>query len=609
MAQATSAAPVFQGNAEEQRLAQRIFELMAQSSGPLFAQNSLIRQSVSNLAAFLGQQEGEKADDLPSRIDDAIQKNPAVFGREQRDGDVIVSTTRRGVSTAIAADTIHNFRERLYEPSRPLPVDDMSNIVTTVRPVIPAPEPILISAFWRGAQPEPEVVEAEVVADMPEAVVAPVVEPKPVEVVPPAPPVPVTVVVMRDGTQIDLSLSPEELLPAFGDLLQNEVRQAFEGDPLRRVVSFGDQYYLQDGIPTFGKNDLRRIRDFIVDQAEPTLDSTILTDLYRERPGTSNFEIVRFALNYRLSREKDFDYAGMPGANLWSAKGLVPIGGKRLKVSDLGQLLSYIPDGYDDSGIDASPELSLRTLTYFEWEYGILPLDAGLAAVLPQPFLADQRSAVIRLEYRTAQQYTSFLAEVRFPTGTRGGWVWGLEEFFHEYLVPGAIVGIGPTEEPNVFVLTYDEATPADAKVLHIDEKRNKFVFMPVTYYVTVDETFLPTQARYNKLRNLKMLPMSERKKAEVVLAHVFETIGEQLGSREEPLFWLLFNELYMAVNVLRPISQAYLTQLLNSDPIFYADETTSGAWYYKPVPVENAADAVEDEDEDAVLDYDEDEE
>jgi hypothetical protein len=299
----------------------------------------------------------------------------------------------------------------------------------------------------------------------------------------------------------------------------------------------------------------------------------------------------------------------MPGANLWSAKGLPAIGGKRVKASDLGQLFSYLQDGYDDTLDEPAEGLALHTLTFFEWEYGLLPLDAALSTLLPPPVLEDQRSSAIIVRYDAPNgDYFTYLCEVRYPTGARGGWLWGLEEFCHEYLVPGVVISLAQTEEPNVFAISYAEAPAAETKLLHLDEKRNRFVFMPVTYYAAVDEALLPSQARYNKLRNLKALPMSERKKADVVLAHVFETVGEQLGSKEEPLYWISFDELHLAVNVLRPVSQGYLSHLLASDAVFYADETTVGAWYYKPAP-EEVVEADEEAEDTAIFAYDEDDE
>ena len=48
-------------------------------------------------------------------------------------------------------------------------------------------------------------------------------------------------------------------------------------------------------------------------------------------------------------------------------------------------------------------------------------------------------------------------------------------------------------------------------------------------------------------------LPMGERRKAEVVLEHVFEVAGEPVGTRSEPRYYAAFDDLYVALNVLRP--------------------------------------------------------
>jgi hypothetical protein len=605
MAQAT--APVFQGNAVEQELAQQVFDLMTHAYGALYARDALIRQSLSNLANYLAEQQGDSPEDLRTRIDAAIKQNPDVFAREERDGDVVIITSRAGTPVARPPDILHTFRQRLYEPERPLAVDELDNIVTTVRQPMPASEPVLISAYWRTTSNEPVVPVEMPSTPAPKPVVAPApapVEAEPAQPVAPAPPS--TAIVLRNGTVVDLGMPIEELMAQHGEALQAEVRTALEDDPLRRIVSFGNHYYPSDGLINYGKNDMRRIRDFILEQGEPLSDVTILTDLYRRRTSDADFEIGCFSLDYRLARERDFEFVGMAGAHLWSAKGLPAIGGKRLKASDLGQLFAFLVDGYDDSAENAAENLALHTLTFFEWEYGVLPFDTALQSVVPLPMLEDQRTAVVRIE--SPQHYTAYLCEVRYPTGARGGWLWGLEEFFHEYLVPGVVVSFAPTDEANVFTLTYDEVPAAEAKLLHLDEKRNRFAFMPVTYYAAVDDALLPSQARYNKLRNLKVLSMNDRKKVDVVVTHVFETVGEQLGSKEEPLYWIAFDELHLAVNVLRPVSQAYLTQLLSNDPVFYADETTVGAWYYKPAPEEVTAGA-EDEEEDSVLFYDEDDE
>ncbi len=624
MTQAQATLPAFVGSSEEQALGHQVFEVLV-GLGVAYARSALIRQTTGNLATFLSQA-GKVI--LPEQVDAVVRQNPDVFERQQHGDDVLVATTKQGRSHANAVDSSHTFRDRLYEPERPLSVDDINNVVTLIKPIITVVEPVQISSYWRvgrtpsldvpdsEALPVPETSEAAFTEATPVAefvspvlvqdvgVMSPAATVSPKAPAPAKAPatIPSTAIVLSDGTVVDLRLPADQLLAQQGAALQAEVRAALDDDPLKRVVGFGDYFYAAEALRPFGKGDLRRIRDFVIEQGEPQADATIMADLYRERPGSPNFDLACFGLDYRLAREKDFEFVGVPGVNLWSAKGLPAIGTKRVKASDIGQLYSFLQDGYEDPE-EAIEGLVQHPLTVWEWEYGILPLNSAFQSLFPHPLLNDQRTAVIRIE--SPQHYSFYMCELRFPTGTRGGWLWGLEEFFHEYLVPGVTVNLAATEDPTVFTLQYDEAQGTEVKLLHLDEKRNRYAYMSVTYYARVDEKLLPTQANYNKLRNLKPLPMGERKKAEVVIAHVFETVGEQLGSKEEPLYWLQFNELWMAVNVLRPMSHAYLEHLLNGDDVFYADETTVGAYYYKPVPT--AVEVTEEEDT-SVLTYDEDE-
>jgi hypothetical protein len=116
----------------------------------------------------------------------------------------------------------------------------------------------------------------------------------------------------------------------------------------------------------------------------------------------------------------------------------------------------------------------------------------------------------------------------------------------------------------------------------------------------------LVSQQQYGRLRNLKSLPMNERRKGDVVLEHVFETFGEPVGTRSEPRYYATADELYVALNVLRPASHSYLEHLLKEGEYFEADEATPGAWYYAPPPEE-----AEEDEEDELYDddYEDDEE
>ena len=123
-----------------------------------------------------------------------------------------------------------------------------------------------------------------------------------------------------------------------------------------------------------------------------------------------------------------------------------------------------------------------------------------------------------------------------------------------------------------------------------------------MTYYCALDEDLLINQQQYARLRNLKSLPMSERRKADVTLEHVFETVGDPVGTRSEPRYQATAGELFAALNVLRPASREYLNHLLADGDLF---ENSGGAtWAYSPPPAE----VNEEEDEDEGY-YDDDEE
>jgi hypothetical protein len=615
--------PTFTGNAGQQALAEQVFRIM-RTQGALFAADAPIRQTLGNLTDFFAAQRKVDPSAVRQEIDAALSENQSVFAREEHDGDVIYVISRLGAYRPRQEDTSHMFKRRLYEPDNPLPVDDISVVVTTTRPALTTVEPVFISDYWQqqaGIVPPPApsvdvVEEASPVSEpLEDALVGAVVEEEPaatvVEEAPVVAPATVnTLMTLPNGVQIDLRRPVEDLIGQYGPTLVAQFRAAIENDPLRRIVTFGNDAYAEAAVANFGKNDLRRIRDYIMETGEPLLDTQIIADIFYHNPRQADYEPFRFALNYRLNREKDFEFVGIAGARLWSARGLPAIGGKRLKASEMGQIAAYLEEDFDDSLADQSAEVIRKggtlshILTFFEWEYGMLPFTKALAALLPTPLLPDQRTAVVRFE--SPQHYTSALAELRYPTGNRGGWLQGLEEFFHERLVPGALITLARTDEPHIFTLTYEEQAEVTDRLLVLDEKKNKFAFANVAYYCAVDSDMLVNQQQYGRLRNLKSLPMNERRKGDVVLEHVFETFGEPVGMRSEPRYYATTDELYVALNVLRPASRSYLEHLLKDGEFFEADETTPGAWYYAPPPEE-----VEEDQEDELYDddYEDDEE
>ncbi len=623
----------FQGSASQQELAAEIFRLMT-TQGALFAVDAPIRQTLENLADYLAGKYQRDQAEIAAEIDAALTANDQVFIREVTDQGVLFVTSRQGMYVPRSMVDTHSFKQRLYEPENPLPVDDISVVVSTSRPAITTVEPVFISDYWQvqaGMAPvTPVPIEAmghastvaavpvspEVVAEsQAEVVVAPEPEPEPVVAVPEPEPVvaeaiPVsseqhtTLLSLPEGLTIDLSQPVDQILAEHGERLEQILAHRLDQDPLRQIVSFGRSCYPEASVTNLGKNDLRRIRDYILERNEPLLDTEIIADLYHHSPRQSDYEGFRFSLNYRLHREKDFEFVGVEGARLWSTKGLPPIGSKRIKAAEMGQITSYLVEGFDNSLEMQSAEAIrisgsvTRLLTFFEWEYGVLPFDASLAALLPTPMLPDQRSAVLRFE--SPQHYTTYLVEVRYPTGNRGGWLQGLEEFFREHLVPGAMITITHGAEPNLFMIGYEEVSETSDRLLTLDEKKNKFAFANLSYFCEVDADQVPSQSRYGRLKNLKSLPMGERRKSEVVLEHIFEVMGEQVGSRHEPSYTLSMDDMLLAFNVLRPGSRSLLEDLLAQNEPF--SSTEDGRYAFTPAPRDDHGEDEEETEEEEEL-------
>lgn len=702
-------APAFEGTPEQQALAAEVFHLMVMQ-GSFFAEDAPIRQTLDNLADFLARQHKQERSTVLQQIEAALQVNNQVFQREQQDDAVVYVTSRRGGHPQTAQDASHTFKERLYQPDNPLPVDDISVVVSTSRPALTTVEPVFISDYWRQQAeavmatmvdrakapsvlrdrpafdledtefpldteaetppiwqpfagrveelPEPVALDgeeaesvafapvgigaeepapvswddtpAEIVAEPPvldrfipafpptaeleaevaeevemEAPVAPPSKPEVVEL-----PAKNTIISLPDGTLADLSQPGATVYARHKHALETALLDALERDPLRRIVRFGNTLYPEGALASLGKNDLRRIRDDIMEAGEPLSDTAIISDLYHNAQRQPDYEGFRFSLNYRLSREKDFEFVGVEGACLWSVKGLPTIGSKRIKASEMAQLTSYLVEGYDDSLSDQTAEAIQqasevgRVLTFFEWAYGVLVFDASLAALLPKPMLPEQRSAVLRVE--SPQHYTSYLVEVRYPTSNRGGWLQGLEDFFLEHLVAGAMITLARTEEPNVFTLVYEEMSGDSERILTLDEKKNKFAFADVNYFCGVDNDMFLSQRRFGRLKNLKSLPMNERRKSDMVLRHVFEEVGDQIGTRNEPVYQADIDTLYTAYSVLRPASRPFLQALLAADDAFASDASVPDIYTYTPEP-EPVSEA---EEEDTIMQwgYDDDE-
>ncbi|HET8631867.1 MAG TPA: hypothetical protein VFL91_30955 [Thermomicrobiales bacterium] len=587
--QQTVGTTTFEGSDEERRLAEQIVQL-ARLQGRFFSVNAPINLKLDELVGFFASQDkGRDPAELAGAIDAALSANPAVFARGETDDGAVTFTTTRGGRAPVAApeDMAHTLAERFMTP------------VELPPPPPPKPAP-LISDAW--TQP-PDFVEEEAEEEAPPAEAPALVAPAAVEAPPAVAEAPEETPVAEAPAAVpEPAPAPALASPSPTEVPVEELRAALaarlEADD--RFVSFGEEYYPEDLVDRYSRGDMRRIREYIQEVTEPLGDEMLLQDLFGRRPNEPTFAAARFSLDYRLSREKrDFEFVGTRDSRLWATPNLPPIGTTLRKASELGTDYRYLLD--EPAAPDVGAAVT-HTLTFFEWVYGVLPYDGVFRQLFPGPYLEDQKTAVLRFD--VPQLFVSFLAELRYPTANRGGYLVGFDEFYRENLAPGAVMTIERTPDNNgLFVLRFT-ATPArEERLLQYDERRNRYVYRAQEIACEQNDEWVLSEARYPRLANVKPLEERERRRPEAVVGAAFERAAENVGTKAQPRYWSSPDELLPVANLERPFSRRALLDVLESPqyPQFTPDPDTEGAFFYEPpaAPAKGKRRAAEDADED----------
>ena len=410
----------FKGSTADKELATKLFNVL-NIHGRFMAFDAPIKLTVPTIVELLAQMGTETT---PTAIQTAVKKNGAIFSAEVgEEGEASILTTRSGRTPIDSAvDTVHTFAKRFMTP---LPKPD--------KPAYVPRERVVPEAIWAPAEAssavEETVLAAEAMLRSLSGETVSVVDDSAtvVELPPPA----------RTITVQPLQITPLDQIDDVA--VARAINERLPLDP--RVATFADQWMLEDRVQRFGRNDLRRIREYIQEQEQPLTDDVIAQDALGGRPGTPEFEQLRFAVNFRLSKEhRDFDFVGTANQRFWSVNTLAQLGTSRKKPNEIGtdyrhlnEELAENPDYRSRTSID-------RVLTFYEYQLGLLPYDAEMQQLLPKPLLPNQRNAVLTFE--TPQSYTTYLVEFRYPTPNRGGFIVGLDDFYNENLVPGALISI-----------------------------------------------------------------------------------------------------------------------------------------------------------------------
>ncbi len=394
----------------------------------------------------------------------------------------------------------------------------------------------------------------------------------------------------EDGyVTFDLNRSVDEIMADrdVASALMRMVESAVDADP--RLVRFGSEIFPEEGLERFSKGDFRRIKEYLEEPETGGVasDRDIMSDVLSRRPDHPDYERVRFSLNFRMLREKkDFEFVGIDSDRLWIVAGSSPVPPPPRKPNEIGQDYRYLEDPaiasveeeelQEDTGTAGPIEY---TLTYYEYENGVLPYDRRFKRLFPGQVFEDQRISLLRFEI--PQLYGALLAELRYPTGNRGGFIMGLTDLFAGHMVPGAKFTLLPTDRgEDVFEIRFNRIEEREDNLLQYDERRDRYVFRPVSYSIETDPTMLLSQDKFGKLQGRRKLDESERKRPDIIIAGAFEVVGEQSDGK----LWAVFDDLFPVVNIERPFSRSWLKTLLSGAyPFFYPDETTEGAYLYDP--------------------------
>ena len=541
----------FAGTKREQELAEKIMGLIL-ARGMFMSANAPIRIALGSLSEFLDSQ-GEK--DAQGRIDSVIAANPAAFAVEVVDGERYLVTTREGRAPLIArAETQHTFASRFHTP---LPKPEG---------VAPRPRPRQEAALvdvLAGMEP----LQVDEPSVKPEAQL--VVEEEPAEEVPAA-------VARSITTQV---VKPSDVTEVDDVNLAVALRERLGADP--RVANFGEQWLMEDRVPRFSRGDLRRLRDYMQEKEQPLTDDDLAQDVLGLRQGAPDFELVRFALNYRLSNEhREFEFVGTANQRFWSTSGLPQIGTTRRKLTEIGTDYRYLLDEVPAAPAYRSRESIDHTLTFYEYIHGLLPYDADMQALMPGPMTSSQKSAVLTFE--CPQSFTTYLVELRYPTPNRGGFILGLDDFYSENLVPGAIISIQRTENDGHYRVEYLAEAAHSDQLLELDERRaTRYVFRPTTYACGVEDAHLLSESRFGGMVNEKPLDEKVRRRPEAVVAATFERIGLERDGN----YSVDFETLLAAVNIERPMSGTLLRSILEHDDTgaFSRDPEAPDSYTYVP--------------------------
>ncbi len=574
--------PTFVGSQEDIDLAGSVFDLML-LQGRSFSSDHPIRQSLQQLGAFLVER-GLHTDssDVEQVLDAVLKKNSQVFYREELEGVVYYTTTRKGShtpsvrirSTALPTITDRHMGRSGPVGSNPLPPQR----VVTRKPEFVRRDSVLTSELQSLIKTSAAALQAKNVPVFKETA-----RHGPAALTPPSPPPPAPVkrvpqVETLQGLLINMSKSPADIAAKNRDFFTTLIRERLVGDG--RFVSFGNQWTLAEKITTLAKGELRQVREYIESSGGPETDESLCSNVFRR--DIEKDPAFCFSLNYQLAAEKKvFEFVGTANQNLWWLAGTSSsrIVRAPLKPAEVGQDLKYLED---EPVVTKLPNHKwVHTLTFYEWENGVLPYSPEAKILLPAALLKEQKIAQLRVE--APQFETSAYVELHYPTGNRGGWIEGLGEILAVFVSGAKLTIARNPEKADTFSVTFESKPVQETNVLLYDGKRQRFMFQPLPLSYQIDASYLLDRQRYVSLKDVRRLEEASRRKGDAVIIFAFEKVGAKTTREEKTVYRARLEELLPIINIEKPFSNASLLRFFTTHPHYQKDETEEGYWVHIP--------------------------
>jgi hypothetical protein len=402
-----------------------------------------------------------------------------------------------------------------------------------------------------------------------------------------------------DGMLLDMSLDPDELWAEHGALFSRPLPDELRGRA--DVVELYEQWFLRSLLISLDSEDLEILHTYLEEACEARSDSDLL-GLFGMSPQDDDWLRWRFSLAWALHESGDelgIEFVGAGDAWRWAlhvapverparhrpipGKDGLPVQVVEVSADEIERELDEVePDEPEPEPEPWEPTASewRYTLTYYDWQHGILPYTGNARAIIP-PLVEGQARALL---YVVAPQVSEDPFAVTLHRHERTPWLQsaGLQELcqgFH--LVPGARIRLLRTEQPDRFTLLYTPAPEQTRRVLMFEAGSLRPRILEITFACEVNEDMLLAEGRFTDLDALDRLYRADRRTAPKVLADVFEAIGEYDAA--ERVYRAAFRDLFLLLCVTKPYSLSYVRQILSHTqnyPWFCPDEEPGGDCY-----------------------------